>query len=514
MQKIFSSAQIQELDAATINEEGITSLDLMERAAQKATDALLRLYPQAHHFALFAGPGKNGGDTLAMARLIAASRAESQIEVWLFNISGHLHADCQANKQRLENIHSVKFYEVTDRFEPPILTAATVVVDGLFGIGLSRPLSGGFASLAGFINASPAQVVSIDMPSGIPADEATSAGSLLSVQAHHTLTFHSLKRTMMLPDLAERFGQIEILDIGLSPSKSEALETEWNIFSPADIARMSGVLTPRRPHSHKGTYGQALIIAGSYGMGGAATLSARACLRTGAGKVSVHTPLMNNDLIQIAVPEATLSHDASDTVFTAPPDLAPYQAIAVGPGIGTSRPTGTALFKLLTTATRPMVIDADALNLLSAHSAWLGQVPEGSILTPHPGEMARLAPGASTSGSLLEAALRLASTHRIYVVLKGHHTAICTPEGQVWFNATGNPGMATAGSGDVLTGIITSLLAQGHTPLHAAMLGVSLHGLSGDIAASNLGQISLIASDLIDHLPRAFGRLAAEAVQP
>lgn len=514
MQKIFSSAQIQALDAATISEEGITSLDLMERAAQKATNALLRLYPEARHFAIFAGPGKNGGDALAMARLIAASRAGSQIEVWLFNISGHLHADCQANNGRLENIQSVKCHEVTDRFEPPTLTAETVVVDGLFGIGLSRPLSGGFASLAGFINASPARVVSIDMPSGIPADEAASADHLLSVRAHHTLTFHGLKRTMMLPDLAERFGQIEILDIGLSQGRSESLAAEWNIFSPSDIARMSGVLTPRQPNSHKGTYGHALIIAGSYGMGGAATLSARACLRTGAGKVSVHTPLMNNDLIQIAVPEATLSHDPSDTVFTAPPDLAPYQAIAVGPGIGTSRPTGTALFKLLTTATRPMVIDADALNLLSAHPAWLGQVPEGSILTPHPGEMARLAPGAANSGNLLEAAIRLATTHHLYVVLKGHHTAVCTPESHVWFNATGNPGMATAGSGDVLTGIITGLLAQGHTPLHAAMLGVCLHGLSGDIAAEGLGQMPLIASDLIDHLPRAFGRLAAETARP
>lgn len=514
MQKIFSSTQIQALDDATISEEGITSLDLMERAAQKATDALLRLYPQARHFALFAGPGKNGGDALAMARLIAASGRECQIEAWLFNTSGHLHADCQANKQRLESLSTVKFYEVTDRFEPPTLTADTVVVDGLFGIGLSRPLSGGFASLVNFINASPARVVSIDMPSGIPADEATSGNRLLSVQAHHTLTFHSLKRTMMLPDLAERFGQIEILDIGLSHSKADDIQTEWHIFSPADIARQSGVLTPRQPFSHKGTYGHALIIAGSYGMGGAATLAARACLRTGAGKVSVHTPLMNNDLIQIAVPEATLSHDASDTVFTAPPDVAPYQAVAVGPGIGTSRSTGTALFKLLTATSRPMVIDADAINLLSAHSAWLGQIPEHSILTPHPGEMARLSPGATTSGSLLEAAIRLASAHNIYIVLKGHHTAICTPEGHVWFNATGNPGMATAGSGDVLTGIITGLLAQGFSPQHAAMLGVCLHGLAGDLAAESLGQMSLIASDLIDYLPRAFSQLAEVAVQP
>ena len=267
---------------------------------------------------------------------------------------------------------------------------------------------------------------------------------------------------------------------------------------------------PRPAFGHKGTFGHALLVAGSYGMAGAAILAARACLRSGAGKVTVHTPTANNDILQVAVPEAIMSHDVDLQTFSMPIETQGYAAVGLGPGLGQSRATERAVLGQLAMSHCPMVVDADALNLLGRHREMLGRLPAETILTPHPRELAALTDNCIDSYTTLSAARALARRHRLLVVLKGHYTAICTPSGHAYLNPTGNAGMATAGSGDVLTGLLTALLARGYQPEAACRLGVYLHGLAGDLAAARLGEESLTASDLVDELPAAFRTLYAD----
>jgi NAD(P)H-hydrate epimerase len=250
--------------------------------------------------------------------------------------------------------------------------------------------------------------------------------------------------------------------------------------------------------------GNALIIAGSYGMGGAAVLATKACLRVGAGRVTTHTPKRNHLIMQISVPEAVLQFDREETTFSEAIPTEDFQAMGIGPGLGTSDQTGIALIAQLRRAQCPVVADADALNIIASRRAWLQQLPKGIILTPHPKELERIEGQCIDSYERLNKARQLAEKLQGYVILKGHNTAICMPDGHVVFNTTGNAGMATAGSGDVLTGILTGLLARGYHQREACILGVYLHGLAGDLAARELGEESLIASDIIDYLPKAF----------
>lgn len=265
------------------------------------------------------------------------------------------------------------------------------------------------------------------------------------------------------------------------------------------------MLRPRYDFAHKGNMGTALIVAGSYGMAGAAILSTKACLRSGIGKVCVRTPMLNYQIMQISIPEAVLLMDNDEKVFSESTDANDYEAVAIGPGLGQAENTAVALMAQLKRTQCPIVADADALNILSSHQAWMQQLPRHIIMTPHLKEMDRLI-GTACNGDYerLTKACEMAARHEAYIILKGHHTAICTPEGRVFFNNTGNSGMATAGSGDVLTGIITGLLGRGYSEQEACILGVYLHGLAGDIAARELGKESLIASDIIDYLPKAF----------
>lgn len=501
---------MSELDQYTIQHEPISSIDLMERAATALAREIQRRFSVAVPIMAFAGPGNNGGDTLAVARLL--SQAGYQVSCYLFNINGRLSEDCMHNKQRLQAETSVRFFEVTSQFEAPQLTADHVVIDGLFGTGLSKPLNGGFASLVKFLNASPATIVSVDIPSGLMCEDNAYNVRAHIVRAHLTLTFQLPKLSLILADTQGFVGELKVLPIGLHPEGIAGIDTPYAIMEPEQLRAL---LKPRDPFGHKGTFGKALLVAGAYGMAGAAVLAAKACLRSGVGKVIVHTPDKNNNILQVAVPEAVLSTDAGTDVLTNALPADSFNAVAIGPGIGTEHCTALAFIEQVRHARVPLVIDADGLNILADHKGWMQQVPAGSILTPHPLEMRRLGLGRSVdSYSTLHEALEMAVRHQCYIILKGHYTAICTPRGKVWFNPTGNSGMATAGSGDVLTGILLALLAQRYTTEQACQLAVHVHGLAGDLAADELGEISLTASDIIAYLPRAFRHLSADAHLP
>lgn len=501
MEKIFTSEQLRQLDEQTIKADSISSLDLMERAATAVTEEICLRWDTDKHIVVFAGPGNNGGDALAVSRQLAL-RGYS-VEVFLFNPSNKLSKDCEDNKKRLlSSCPGISFTEVVDKFEIPEFTPTTLIIDGLFGTGLNRPLCGGFAKLVSFINTSGCEVLSIDIPSGLMCEDNSENQPPSIVTASYTLTFQSPKIAFLLDTFGLFVGRLKVLDIGLSKPAIDSMPADYYLTDETTICQL---LQPRNECGNKGSFGHSLLVAGSYGMAGAAVLSAKACLRSGTGKVTVHTPQMNNSILQISVPEAVMDLDVSDCISTRiNRKLDVFDAIGVGPGIGTENATAMAFIELVQHAKRPLVVDADAINILSEHRNWLNQLPANSILTPHPGEMRRICEAGEDAFSLLKAAKCIAERHHVFVVLKGHHTAICTPDGETFFNATGNSGMATAGSGDVLTGIITALLAQGYASLEASLLGVYLHGLAGDLAAEDKGKHSLIASDIIDALPRAF----------
>ena len=502
--KIFTAAQIHELDNYTITHEPIKSIDLMERAAKTITRAIMDEWTDRTPMVIFAGPGNNGGDSLAVARLLAEENYK--VSVYLFNIHNKLSDDCAANKQRLIDSKRVgHFTEVTLNFDPPELTEDMVVIDGLFGSGLNKPLIGGFASLVKYINQCPAKVVSIDIPSGLMCEDNTYNIHSNIIRADLTLTLQQKKLSMMMADCQKYIGRLRVLDIRLSKEYIDKTEANCRILEEQDVRRL---LMPRDDFAHKGAMGNALIIAGSYGMAGAAVLATRACLRSGVGKVTVHTPRRNYLVMQTAVPEAVMQMDHEETYFSESVDSTDFDALGIGPGLGLVENTAIALIGQIRRTSCPIVADADALNILANHQAWMQQLPSGIIMTPHRKEFDRMA--GSTSNNDYERLIRaqqMAEHIKGYIILKGHHSALCMPDGHIVFNATGNSGMATAGSGDVLTGILTALLARGYDKGTACQLGMYLHGLAGDLAAKEVGKESLVASDIIQFLPKAFLKL-------
>lgn len=504
--KIFSTACIKDLDAKTIEEEEISSVDLVERAATVLTDAIsIRWTDLNTPFVVFAGPGNNGGDALAVARMLAGKGY--QVVVYLFNIKGSLSADCEINKERLTEVSAVEVHEITTQFIPPELTDAHVVIDGLFGSGLNKPLSGGFAAVVRYINASPAKVVAIDIPSGLMGED--NAGNVPShiIRADVTLTLQAPKLAFLFAENHPYVGNWEVLDIGLSQDAIYETETDFYLTEPEEVGEW---LKPRGKFAHKGDFGHALLIAGCQGMAGASILAARACLRSGVGLLKVHVPFCNNFIVQTAVPEAMTELDFSETCFATSTEVDDYQAVAIGPGLGKSPETVNALLEQIDLCFMPMVVDADAINILGEHRSYMGRLPKGSILTPHPKELERLVGKCSSSYERLMKARDLAQTTQVYVLLKGAYSVIVTPQGKCYFNSTGNPGMATAGSGDVLTGILLALLAQGYLPETAVRLGAFVHGLAGDVAAKKKGVIAMNAGDLVTSLPAVWKILSED----
>ena len=502
--KIFTGAQIHELDHFTIEHEPIKSIDLMERAARALTKVITERWTTDVATVVFAGPGNNGGDALAVARMLVEKGYD--VQTFLFNISGHLSTDCMENKKRLTDLHKgrSRFTEVTEQFDPPHLEKGMLVIDGLFGSGLNKPLAGGFASLVKYINSSPAEVVSIDMPSGLMTEDNTYNVRANIIRADVTLTIGQKKLSMLFPENQPLIGELKVLDIRLSKEGIEKINTQYTMLEENDVRKF---MLPRNPFAHKGNMGHALMIAGSYGMAGAAILATEACLRAGAGKVTTHTPRKNVAMLQVAVPEAVLQIDHEETTFSEAVETEDYQAVGIGPGLGTAESTAIAIIAQLRRTQCPLVCDADAINILGSHRAWIQQLPKEIILTPHPKEFDRMEGHSADSFERLSKARDLAQRIQAYIILKDHYTALCCPDGHIVFNTTGNAGMATGGSGDVLTGILTGLLARGYSRMNACIVGMYIHGLAGDIAARELGEESLIARDIIRCLPKAFRKL-------
>ena len=505
--KILSIDKIREADQYTIEHELIRSVDLMERAAGQVFEWLKPRIKKEDKIKIFCGMGNNGGDGLVVARLLA--NEGFALEVFMVRYTEKMSPDCEVNYLRVSDVTvrqstDSRHCEEERRSNPPIVEVFSeadfpsfadheIIIDALFGSGLNRAVAGVAGELIEYLNKQQAIRVSIDIASGLFADSPSPQGAIF--KPDYTLTFQQPKLAFLMPENDPYVGQLEILDIQLHPQY--LLEVETNNFM-VDREMIQPIIHHRTKYSHKGTYGHALLIAGSEGKTGAAILGAKSCLRTGVGLLSVLLPKVAWNPLMAAVPEAMIHTDDK---------LDKFNAIGVGPGLGMDEDAQRMVRHLIQDAKVPMVMDADALNILSENPTWLSFLPPKTILTPHPKEFERLFGKTSTSFERLELLRDMAVGYGIIIVLKGAHTAVAMPNGAVFFNSTGNPGMATAGSGDVLTGMILSLLAQRYTPEEAAVLGVYLHGLAGDFAADSLSQESMIASDITDNIGKAFGRI-------
>ena len=466
LMKILSIDKVRQADQYTIMHEPISSEGLMERAAGQVFEWLMAHITKNNTVKIFCGSGNNGGDGLVVARRLTQVGMPNQVFM-------------------LRDLQSPDDFPAIDKDD--------IIVDALFGSGLNRPVEGLAAELIRYLNAQQAIRVSIDIASGLFADTPSPEAAIF--RPDYTLTFQMPKLAFLMPENDPFVGRLEVLDIRLHPQF--LLEVETNNFL-VDREMMKSIIHHRPKFSHKGTYGHALLVAGSEGKTGAAVLGAKSCLRTGVGLLSVKLPKSAWTPLQSSLPEAMIQVDDK---------LDAFNAIGVGPGLGKDDDAQRLVRSLIQDAKVPLVMDADALNILGENKTWLSFLPAKTILTPHPKEFERLFGKTSTSFERLELLREMAVKHGIVIVLKGAYTATAMPNGTVFFNSTGNPGMATAGSGDVLTGMILSLLAQRYTPEEAAVLGVYLHGLAGDFAAEHYSQEAMIASDITENIGKAFSSL-------
>ena len=497
--KIFSAAQIKKWDSFTIQNEPIPSIDLMERAATACYRWLIENISSEKHFRIFCGKGNNGGDGLAIARLLIRNNFAVTVYILEFGKIGS--DDFQTNLARLHECSTdIHFIQSADFF--PQLKNNDLVIDALFGSGLNKPLEGIGALLAGHINQSGATIISIDLPSGLFADK-SSAGNPV-IKATHTLSFQNYKPAFLLPENGPFCGQVHLLDIGLHKT-FEKIEPATHELIDKELIKT--IYRPRSKFAHKGNYGHAALLCGSMGMMGAAVLSSLGCLRSGAGKLTAFIPKCGYDILQTAVLEAMSFVAGEDHILSAP-GIEKFNAVGIGPGIGVHPSHVHLLADIFEKASTPMVIDADALNMIAANKELLKLIPAGSIITPHPKEFEKLFGPSANDFERLQLAKQWSEELNICIVLKGHYSFISTPDEISYFNSSGNPGMATAGSGDVLTGMLTGLLAQGYSSIEACLLGVYLHGLAGDHAAARLTEEAMIAGDIVACLGDAFKFIA------
>ncbi len=490
--KIFKTSELRELDEYTIENEPITSLNLMERAASLLTQKLLIFFSRGHIFNILAGSGNNAGDGYVVARLLN----EKGLITKVFDLcpGKRLSPDCAVNRERFVRNGGVCIeVEKAEDFLPD---ENSVIIDAIFGAGLNRPVTGFFGDVIRKVNELPNTVVAIDIPSGLLGEDNRENDGVI-VEADYTFTFQFPKLAFMFPENGKYVGEVEVLDIHLHPGILRVRDSSYYFLTEEAVA--SRLLMPEK-FSHKGTLGNTLLIAGTPAMPGAAVLAARGAIRSGTGLLTVHVPSSVKEMIHFAVPEALVEMDSSDYCFSGVNDLSRVQAVGIGPGLGTSDVTRYGMRRLLKAWRGKMVIDADALNLLAADAELLSLVPRGAVLTPHPKEFERLAGKSENDFDRLNKLSTFAGLHQLYVVLKGARTVIASPDGNCYFNMTGNPGMAKGGAGDVLTGIIAALLASGHEPLDAAVIGVYAHGKAGDLAAAEFGMRGVRAGDIADKL--------------
>lgn len=497
MIKILNGEQIRELDAYTIKHEPIPSIDLMERACRAFCSWFTTHVDTRYTVGIVCGTGNNGGDGMGIARMLLDWNYS--VKVWVVEGGGRESLDFKTNLQRLRE--KIQIQAISKNYDKGLFDGCNVLIDALFGSGLSRPVEGVSAEVISCMNQADAIRIAVDIPSGLMVD-APSTGAI--IKADHTVSFQLPKLAFFLPENHPYVGEWHVVDIGLSKAGLEQTQSDTFLLTKKSITRL---LKPLHKFDHKGKRGHALLIAGSYGKMGAAVLASRAALRTGLGLLTTHVPAKGYEIIQTAVPEAMVSIDQADECFSIMPGMEPYTAVGIGPGLGKDKLTIQALAVALEKINVPLVLDADALNIISENRELLALLRPGTMLTPHPKEFERLAGASKNDFERLDRQRAFSKKYQVVVVLKGAHTTITSPEGRMYINNTGNPAMATGGSGDVLTGMLTALLAQGYSFVEAAQLGIWLHGLAGDEARRKLGQRGLIASDFIEHLPVAFSSL-------
>lgn len=497
---IFSAEQIRAWDEFTIKNEPVSSLDLMERASNACVQWLQENNYTSRSFAICCGKGNNGGDGLAIARMLINKGCRVVVYILEFGHKGT--EDFQQNLARLQSMTAdVRFIQSNANF--PALSPTDVVIDALLGSGLNRLLGGVTAELVEYLNTWGKEIISIDIPSGLFVDKSSKGNTV--IQAHHTLSFQCFKPALLVAENEQFIGEVHILDIGLHPG---FVQNNPPAYRWIDALLVQGIYQPRKKFAHKGTYGHALLVAGSYGKMGAAVLAAKGCLRSGVGLLTMHVPGCGVQVMQASVAEAMCVADREERRNThIDADLSAFNVIGIGPGIGKEDATAKMLETMLRQYNKPLVLDADALNIISSKPHLLASVPPYSILTPHPKEFERLFGKKDDDFERISTAVEQSKLHKLIIVLKGRHTLVASPSGNIYFNSTGNAGMATGGTGDVLTGIVTGLLAQGYEPEQAAVFGVFWHGLAGDIASGLYTPECMIASDIPDSLGHALQTL-------
>ena len=500
--KIFTNDELRRIGDRTLEKDNLQMLDLIERAASAVSYELISRWRTSQRFVIFAGPGDNGADALAVARIMYEQGYRP--EVYLFNIkSAQLSPCCLTNRDRLlETVgENIDFIEVIQTFNPPALDENDVVVDGLFGSGLRTPLKGGYTSLVQYINSSGAYVVSIDLPSGMFGEWNMGNDRRNIIRANLTLTYQSKRLSFYFSENAEFVGECRVLDLELDHVSLARTPTDFYLIEREDV---QDVIKPRNPFANQYDNGTVLLVAGSYGMMGAAVLAARGALRAGAGLVTVHAPRYGYQVLQTAVPEALFEPDRNDIVTSTIDLRHTYSVVALGPGMGVDDVTLEAVHHFIMNFKRPCLLDADALNCISRRPMLLKSIPPRSIITPHAIEFDRLFGEHATDEERLKKAIDVSKLYNITIVLKGHYTMTVRPDSKVYVNSSGNAGMATPGSGDVLTGIISALIAQDYPADWSAVLGVYLHGLAGDLAEQEQGTYGMVASDIVNNIGKAF----------
>lgn len=506
MIKILSAEQIREADRYTIERELIRSCDLMERAAKAFCQKLGKLIDENAVLYIFCGPGNNGGDGLAIARIAE----ETYGKVHVFILPSQKYSDDflkmlkrlkKWSDSRIRYIETENDFPAIEKKPKKDVSDSKqfhpVIIDALYGTGLNKPLEGVAMKLIDYLNMQDALRISVDIPSGLFADRYSEGTSF---HAHHTITFQHPKLSFLFAQNSESVGEFYIANIGLDESFIASLPSKFFLLEADDLKQR---IKPRKKNDHKGKFGHAFIHAGNTGKMGAAILCAKACARTGAGLTTVHLPPHQSSSMNIAIPEVmTEEYDSSI-------DFSKYNGFAFGPGIGTGDSSRKNFLSLLGQIKIPAVLDADALNILSEEKNCWELIPKNSILTPHPKEFERLAGKTPNWEEQHNRQVELSLQHSLYIILKGVYTCITTPDGKSFFNSTGNPGMAKGGSGDVLTGMIVSLLAQKYSAEDACILGVYLHGLAGDVAVKDESEYSLLASDIISAIGMAFRKIIA-----
>jgi NAD(P)H-hydrate epimerase len=514
--RVLNSTQMRDADARAINDIGIASLVLMENAGRQAVAAMEAMYADLsdRHVAVLCGRGNNGGDGFVVARTLAQRGVG--VSVFVVGRVADVRGDARINLEILGRL-GVTVLEIADSQAWELHFAefsdCTLVVDAIFGTGLNAPVTGLIESVITDVNAAGIPIVAIDLPSGLSADSHEPIGP--SIEAALTVTLAAPKLPLVLPPAESRAGDIVIADIGIPNEVIDAVEGPR--VELLTRTSMRELIAPRSADSHKGDYGRVLVIAGSKGKTGAAHLTAMGALRSGAGLVTVATPKSCLDVVASLAPENMtepideaingLDSDDVDALLEIARDV-----VAIGPGLGQAEGTREFIRQFVDRATMPLVVDADGLNAFVGDPDRLaGREGRDVIITPHPGEMARLL-GMSTDevqASRLEIARNFAVAHKLYVVLKGYRTLIATPDERVFINPTGNPGMATGGTGDVLTGMIAGWLGQLLDAEAACKLAVYLHGLAGDLAESELGEVAMTSGDLSARIGRAIVELTS-----